>query len=299
MKPKKVNHISETDKQIKAYLANMSREDAAKNAHLLDAVETVKRVAASSPFRRDDTAVRETMSIDRVHQPTYRFEAFDKLTLCGEQHIWDYQHPSFAGVISRTIFGMGWRRNYDPSTTSQIDTNYFPYSTRSPKVVTLLGIIYSLIFDTDQENLGLQDLNVINWDTLFGSDVAGIARSLENIRCSKIDWYLFKDPTNRSLPHHTGDYNLNWNVANFLNQLCIMFRMRLFQKDGEYYLVQWEAYQGDPTAGNMRVHTYRNDLRTTSPTGSIVHFPDYSFTTVLGSTDFTTDINTHPRTDPE
>lgn len=243
----------------------------------------------------------ETFSINREYKPRYNFEAFDKLTLCGQQSFWGYR-PTDKTLRTNSIFQMGWRINTDPSSTTQIYGNGWNWASAFPYAVptTLLGIIYSCLFDTDQLNLGQQDLKVVNWDTSTNpqttSAVPGISRTLENWNCVGINDYFFQDP-----PAHTifelqsGEFNKDWLISDILNNLCKLFRARLFQKDGSYYFVQWEAYQGDTTAGNMRVHNYNNAQRAT-PSYNLL-FPDFTATSVISVPE--TDIDTYPRTDPE
>lgn len=237
----------------------------------------------------------DSSSIDREYKPRYLLYAYDKITLAGTQKFWDYT-PTPRGIAPRnSIFGMGWRKNVDPSTTSQIPQFGTEYDPRTFRTTSILGIVYSCLFDTDAINLGEQDLNVVNWDVHNPViDVAGITRSLENVGIS-VDDYFFNDPVNFTYNGGvSGQDNKDWIIADILEEICKWFRARLFQKDGEYYFVQWEAYRGDPAAGNMRVHTYRNSVRAT-PVVEVV-FPDHKFTTVVTYNQSLAAPRTNPKT---
>lgn len=249
----------------------------------------------------------ETISKGRDYYPiTYNLEAFDKLTTLGQQSIWDYE-PTNAPTTNNTIFGFGWRQNWSPvSVNSQIPAfGWVIEPTNGTYGVALtysnlLGFIYSLIFDSDAYETDEQDFKVVSWDTRLGTDTANVSRLFEQWRMEGIGYFFHNDPNNfRYNGGEDGLQHRNWNVAQLLDQICKLFRARIFQRNGVYHMVQWEAYQGDPVNGYLYVHTYNNAQVSGIPGGSFTIMPNWDSTQTLSTqTDWKISLAA-PRTNPD
>lgn len=239
----------------------------------------------------------ETMSLNREYKPRYNFEAFDKLTLTGTHGIWDFTGPT---SDTSSVFGMGWRENGSASGRQIPQALYTPdpYITRDS---SLLGIVYSCLFDTDQENIGNQDLNVVQWDVNLDTETPGFKQDINEWLYLAVDENFFEDPANaKYLGAYTTAAHRDWKIADILHECALMHRARIFQRNGEFYFIQWEAYQGDTSSGNMRIHTFDNTQQTpaTSYPAEIL-FPIYQSSSSLSASEYKVNLTTYPRTDPE
>lgn len=246
-----------------------------------------------------------TISKNRDYYPiTYNLEAFDQLTKIGGVGVFDFTPTGFTAPRN-TAFGFGWRKNNDPtsinSQTPQLGWQLDPsYNSGFTVNTTLLGFIYSLIFDANVYSTDLQTLNVVTWDTAQLGDTANASRYLEYVSLVDFHDFFFNDPLNYlTNGGSTGQQNRNWGVAELLDNICKVLRMRLFQRNGEYYLIQWEAYQGDPVNGYLYIHKYDNDQITSLPTASNVIMPTWSQTTTLSTTTDWKVSFAAPRTNPD
>jgi hypothetical protein len=251
----------------------------------------------------------ETMSVNYEYYPqAIMFEAFDLLSLCGQQSFFGYDFKSNWTVANTrywwSLYGLGERINNDPTIDSQHPSTaswtfggylygqvFHPLNTGK----TLLGMFYSLIHDAASDELGVQEMHVSNWDRLDSGQTQGSSRFLESWYMYPVEGWLYGDLTewpNKENAHDNTIYSM-------LKDLSSTFRTRIFQRDGYYHIIQNECYEGLPGTGNMVIHEYTNAQSGLYPQGGKTdRFPFYDTSRSLSESDFVVDL-TAPRTNPD
>lgn len=173
---------------------------------------------------------------------TYTLEAQDSLSLLKSQKIFDNIYPgtvnigSYSVEVPRHRFGAA-------RTTTLVSTTAWPKN--EP---TVIEAIYSLLFDLDHTPDGA--LRVMeNWKDIGTYATNPRSGSIWARTTFNVWRFLYTDlpPQNPfGLPK---DRRKQVTAFDILNEICQMFALRIFQKDGLYYVVQPEAYEnGGPIA---------------------------------------------------
>ena len=231
-----------------------------------------------------------------------KFESFDLLTFAGTQNLWDYQH-----TLNKwsTLYSFGNRSNQDPTSTTQYRSGHAnTWDAYSPEYRTFLGVVFGLVHDSVITMLAKHTIKVMNWDTITSPSADIGDRFLWylnylDIDLTLLDWVPPPPQGGGSMTDYPEDAKRDVNALDFLNELMTFVRARIFQHEGDYYITQWEAYQGNPTDGGAKLQVHDNRLINSPnyPTGSLMRYPQWLSEESLSSTEFITQID-HPRTDP-
>jgi hypothetical protein len=184
----------------------------------------------------------------------YDLEALDTLALIRDIKIWSRQYVNQTYLPSLGIYVPipKYRFGADRQTVGGSNTIY-------PKQHTsVIEIIYSLLYDLDTDLTG--NLNAVTYWT-SGQTPTVNTGALNHVTLSAW-WYLFED-----MPPNTNGLNFpvirkqDVTVGDILKEVCQLFCLRIFQKDGEYWVVQPEAYQ---TGGTLTNWKYKKGASSTS-----------------------------------
>lgn len=210
---------------------------------------------------------------------TYTLEAVDILALLNSQKIYDNIYPGTVHLPALGIdVGVPRHRFGAPRLTQLVSTSSWP-----KEEPTVVEIIYSLLYDLDHDVGGV--LNVIDhWEDTGSSQVGAPPLGRTTL---KIWHYLFNDvPASNALGLPI-DRRQQVTAYEIMRQTCELFACRIFQRNGEYYLIQPEFYE---TGTPVLSHPYIKDTHTWA--SQPVY--DKGNRATLTSTDYLTTITSPP-----
>lgn len=210
----------------------------------------------------------------------YKLEAVDTLALLKDVNIWDKTYfnkvplPGLGTSIKIPLFRFGAPRD-NGVTSNTLYPRQWP---------TVIEAVYSLLYDIDPDVTG-NLYEAIWWEAT--SKVAGVGA----LNSTSVNiWYnLFSDMPANTTGGIPLDLNYSANAYDILRSLCEMFCFRIFQKGGDYYVVQPEMYQA---GANVTRYKY-----VSNPTATGSH-PINGGSSTLTTSDYLTTITSPPTANP-
>lgn len=212
----------------------------------------------------------------------YQLEALDILAISQNTDIWgnNYSSQVFLPPLGVYVWLPFYRFGEERTATSAL--TLYP-----KKHATVIETIYSLLYDLDTGLTG--NLNAITYWT--PGQTPNINTGPLNHCTINTWWYLYEDmpvPANTYGVPLIQNEGLKW--GEIMRDICNLFCLRIFQKDGEYWVVQPEAYQ---TGAAITQWKYKK-----GPVAFTGNHPVTNGSRSLATSDYLTAIAI-PQTDPE